>query len=42
MKSPARKHFEQVTAAKAAGAATPGEQQQGEQYVAASPSHQKD
>ncbi|WP_193092412.1 phage terminase small subunit [Halomonas colorata] len=32
MKSPARKHFEQVTAAKAAGAATPGEQQQGEQY----------
>lgn len=32
MKSPARKHFEQVTAAKAAGAATPGEQQKGEQY----------
>ena len=32
MKSPARKHYEQVTAAKAAGAATPGEQQQGEQY----------
>lgn len=32
MKSPARKHYEQVTAAKAAGAATPGEQQRGEQY----------
>lgn len=32
MKSPARKHFEQVSAAKAAGTATPGEQQQGEQY----------
>lgn len=32
MKSPARKHYEQVTAAKAAGAATPGQQQQGEQY----------
>lgn len=32
MKSPARKHFEQVSAAKAAGAATPGQQQQGEQY----------
>lgn len=32
MKSPARKHYEQVTAAKAAGTATPGEQQQGEQY----------
>lgn len=32
MKSPARKHFEQVSAAKAAGAATPGQQQAGEQY----------
>ncbi len=32
MKSPARKHYEQVTAAKAAGAATPGQQQAGEQY----------
>ena len=32
MKSPARKHFERVCAAKAAGTATPGEQQQGEQY----------
>lgn len=32
MKSPARQHFEQVTAAKAAGAATPGQQQGGEQY----------
>ncbi|MFI2817924.1 phage terminase small subunit [Vreelandella piezotolerans] len=32
MKSPARKHYEQVTAAKAAGAASPGEQQRGEQY----------
>lgn len=32
MKSPARKHFERVSAAKAAGTATPGEQQQGEQY----------
>jgi tetratricopeptide (TPR) repeat protein len=32
MKSPARKHFEQVSAAKAAGTATPGQQQQGEQY----------
>ncbi|NYS80118.1 terminase [Halomonas glaciei] len=32
MKSPARRHFEQVSAAKAAGTATPGEQQQGEQY----------
>ena len=31
MKSPARKHYEQVTAAKAAGAATPGQQQAGEQ-----------
>lgn len=32
MLSPARKHFQRVTAAKAAGTATPGEQQQGEQY----------
>lgn len=32
MISPARKHYQQVTAAKAAGTATPGEQQQGEQY----------
>ncbi|UYF99319.1 phage terminase small subunit [Halomonas sp. GD1P12] len=32
MKSPARKHFERVTAAKAAGAAKPGQPQTGEQY----------
>lgn len=32
MKSPARKHFEQVSAAKAAGVAKPGQQQGGEQY----------
>ncbi|WP_372373253.1 phage terminase small subunit [Vreelandella venusta] len=32
MTSPARKHYQQVTAAKAAGAATPGQQQAGEQY----------
>lgn len=32
MKSPARKHYERMTAAKAAGTATPGQQQQGEQY----------
>lgn len=32
MKSPARKHFERLTAAKAAGAATPGQPQTGEQY----------
>ncbi|WP_447928403.1 phage terminase small subunit [Vreelandella sp. EE27] len=32
MKSPARKHFERVSAANAAGAATPGEQQRGQQF----------